>query len=225
MVHVWPLVLRDGELTPRPLRRRDRGDFERPRARAADWSRPWDATDPLSERGPADFRTLRRWADEQARLGTSLPLAMVVGGRVIGQITAGPIQYGAVRSAVLGYWVDREMAGRGLAPRAAALVIDHLFAELGLHRVEVTVRPENAPSLRVVQKLNLRPEVAPRGDLRRRRLARPPRLRADRRGGRDRPRRLRGPAPPASRASEPRTDRLSPAVARRTELLADTPAP
>ena len=37
-------------------------------------------------------------------------------------------------------------------------MIDHLFAELGLHRVEVTVRPENAPSLRVVQKLNLRPE-------------------------------------------------------------------
>lgn len=158
MVHVWPLVLRDGELTLRPLRRRDRGDFERLRARSADWLRPWDATDPLSERGPADFRTLRRWAHEQARLGTSLPLAMVVGGRVIGQITAGPIQYGAVRSAVLGYWVDREMAGRGLAPRAAALVIDHLFAELGLHRVEVTVRPENAPSLRVVQKLNLRPE-------------------------------------------------------------------
>ncbi len=158
MVHVWPLVLRDGELTLRPLRRRDRGDFERLRARSVDWLRPWDATDPLSERGPADFRTLRRWADEQARLGTSLPLAMVVGGRVIGQITAGPIQYGAVRSAVLGYWVDREMAGRGLAPRAAALVIDHLFAELGLHRVEVTVRPENAPSLRVVQKLNLRPE-------------------------------------------------------------------
>jgi ribosomal-protein-alanine N-acetyltransferase len=158
MVHVWPLVLRDGELTLRPLRRRDRAEFERLRARSADWLRPWDATDPLREGVPADFRTLRRWAAEQARLGTALPLAMVVGGRVVGQITAGPIQYGAVRSAVLGYWVDREMAGRGLVPRAAALMIDHLFAELGLHRIEVTVRPENAPSLRVVQKLHLRPE-------------------------------------------------------------------
>jgi len=158
MVHVWPLVLRDGELTLRPLRRRDRGEFERLRARSADWLRPWDATDPLHEGEPADFRTLRRWAAEQARLGAALPLAMVVEGHVVGQITAGPIQYGAVRSAVLGYWVDRGMAGRGLAPRAAALLIDHLFAEVGLHRIEVTVRPENAPSLRVVQKLHLRPE-------------------------------------------------------------------
>jgi ribosomal-protein-alanine N-acetyltransferase len=158
MVHVWPLVLRDGDLTLRPLRRRDRGEFERLRARSADWLRPWDATDPLHQGRATDFRTLRRWASEQARLGTSLPLAIVAGGRVVGQITAGPIQYGAVRSAVLGYWIDQGMAGRGLVPRAAALMIDHLFAELGLHRVEVTVRPENAPSLRVVQKLNLRGE-------------------------------------------------------------------
>src|SRR5690625_7996119 len=50
------------------------------------------------------------------------------------------------------------MAGRGLVPRAAALMIDHLFAELGLHRIEVTVRPENESSLRVVEKLHLRAE-------------------------------------------------------------------
>lgn len=159
MVHVWPLALHDGELTLRPLRRRDRTDFDRLRQRNADWLRPWDASDPERGRAPIDFRTLRRWNEQQARLGTQLPLAITLrGGAVLGQITAGPIQYGALRSAVLGYWIDREAAGRGLVPRSVALVIDHLFAELGLHRIEVTVRPENTASLRVVEKLHLRPE-------------------------------------------------------------------
>lgn len=158
MVHVWPLTLRDGELTLRPLRRRDRRAFEELRSRNAGWLRPWDASDPDSVRGPLDFATLRRWNDRQARLGLSLPLAIVVEGRLLGQITAGPLQYGALRTAVLGYWIDQDAAGRGIVPRAVALVIDHLFAELGMHRIEVTVRPENAASLRVVEKLHLRPE-------------------------------------------------------------------
>ena len=158
MVHVWPLALHDGELTLRPLRRRDRAAFERLRERNAGWLRPWDASDPEDPRRVPDFHTLRRWNQQQARLGAALPLAITVHGRLAGQITAGPIQYGAVRSAVLGYWIDRDQAGRGIVPRAAALLIDHLFAELGLHRVEVTVRPENTASLRVVEKLHLRAE-------------------------------------------------------------------
>ncbi|MDN6401098.1 MAG: GNAT family N-acetyltransferase [Brachybacterium sp.] len=158
MVHVWPLALHDGELTLRPLRRRDRAAFERLRGRHASWLRPWDATDPEHGAHPMDFRLLHRWNQQQARLGLALPLVITVQGRLVGQITAGPIQYGALRSAVLGYWIGHEAAGRGIVPRATALLIDHLFAELGVHRIEVTVRPENAASLRVVEKLHLRQE-------------------------------------------------------------------
>jgi ribosomal-protein-alanine N-acetyltransferase len=50
------------------------------------------------------------------------------------------------------------MAGRHIAPTALALVIDHCLGPVGLHRVEVDIRPENAPSLRVVEKLGLRRE-------------------------------------------------------------------
>lgn len=163
MVHVWTLTLRDGELVLRPLRRRDRGAFERLRERNRDWLRPWDAADPDRPRSTLPFPVLRRWNEQQARRGAYLPFALEVHGRLVGQITAGPLQYGALRTAVLGYWIDRDQAGAGLVPRAAALVIDHLFAEMGMHRVEVTVRPENAPSLRVVEKLHLRPEGLRRG--------------------------------------------------------------
>jgi ribosomal-protein-alanine N-acetyltransferase len=33
------------------------------------------------------------------------------------------------------------------------MVVDHAFAGLGLHRVEIAIRPENSNSLRVVEKL------------------------------------------------------------------------
>ncbi len=41
-------------------------------------------------------------------------------------------------------------------PISVAIAIDHLFTEVGLHRVEIDIRPENTASLRVVEKLGLR---------------------------------------------------------------------
>lgn len=163
MSATWPVVLRDRELELRPLRRSDRRAFERLRAVDAAWLSPWDASDPDPRRRRPSFPAMRRWMEDAARRGTMLPFAITVDERLIGQVTAGPIQYGSASTATLGYWVSRSHAGRGLAPRAVALVIDHCFAELGLHRVQIDVRPENAASLRVVGKLHLRDEGLRRG--------------------------------------------------------------
>ncbi len=61
-------------------------------------------------------------------------------------------------SAAAGYWVDRDVAGQGIAPTALALAGDHVLGSLGLHRIEVNIRPENANSLAVVRKLGFRDE-------------------------------------------------------------------
>ena len=45
-----------------------------------------------------------------------------------------------------------------LVKRDVALAVDHCFSVLQLHRIEVNIRPENGPSLRVVEKLGLRDE-------------------------------------------------------------------
>jgi ribosomal-protein-alanine N-acetyltransferase len=63
-----------------------------------------------------------------------------------------------LHSAHLGYWVDRRFAGRGVMPTAVALVTDHCFHRVGLHRIEVNIRPENTASRRVVEKLGFREE-------------------------------------------------------------------
>ena len=61
-------------------------------------------------------------------------------------------------SATLGYWVDQDRAGRGIVPTAVAMATDHCFRQLGLHRMEINIRPENVASLRVVEKLGFRDE-------------------------------------------------------------------
>ncbi len=54
--------------------------------------------------------------------------------------------------------MSEHVAGLGITPTAVALATDHCFETLGLHRVEINIRPENGPSLRVVEKLGFRDE-------------------------------------------------------------------
>jgi ribosomal-protein-alanine N-acetyltransferase len=157
----WPARLAWGPLELRPLRRRDAVEWSRVRLANEEWLRPWEPTAaaPWPERhSPAAFRVMRRAAARRARTGTSIPLAVRVEGRLSGQVTLDNIRHGALRSAHLGYWIDRAVAGRGMASLAVALVCDHAFGAVGLHRVEAEIRPENGPSRRLVEGLGFREE-------------------------------------------------------------------
>lgn len=92
-----------------------------------------------------------------------MPFALTYDGEFVGQVTVTGITWGSARWAQIGYWVDQRVAGRGVVPTAVALVVDHLFETVGLHRVEIAIRPENTASLRVIKKLGFRQEgEAPR---------------------------------------------------------------
>lgn len=155
----WPVVLEDGDVRLRPLRRRDAKTWLALRAVNASWLEPWEATSPTPVEGPPPtFGEFVRMLSAQARRGTALPFAVDHAGRLVGQLTVSSIAYGSLRSASIGYWVSQHVAGRGVIPTAVALATDHCFEGLGLHRVEVNIRPENAPSLRVAEKLGFRDE-------------------------------------------------------------------
>lgn len=149
----------EGPVGLRPPRRRDAAAWSDNRVRNADWLRPWEATTPPDGfAAPATYRQmLRRWRRE-ARSGLLLPFVITYEGRFAGQCTVASITYGAARSASVGYWVDQAVAGRGVMPTALALVVDHCFDALRLHRIEVNIRPENRASRRVVEKLGFREE-------------------------------------------------------------------
>jgi ribosomal-protein-alanine N-acetyltransferase len=87
-----------------------------------------------------------------------LPFTIRSDGRLVGQMVVFGIAWGSLLSAAVGYWVDEDVAGRGVAPTALALAGDHALGSLGLHRLEVNIRPENANSLAVVRKLGFRDE-------------------------------------------------------------------
>jgi ribosomal-protein-alanine N-acetyltransferase len=158
----WPVTLTDGEVTLRPLRMRDAIAWTESRRRNIEWLRPWEATPP---NGPstfgvstAVFTTMTRRLRADARGGRALPFVIEVEDRFAGQINVAGIVRGSMDSAHIGYWVDQRVAGRGVMPTAVALVVDHCFGPVGLHRIEVNIRPENVASRRVVEKLQFREE-------------------------------------------------------------------
>lgn len=150
--------LSDGVVRVRQLRYSDADAWERLRVTNRDWLGPWEATNPDPRGKPPTFRQYIRQQKRAARLGTDFSLGVFVGRELVGHLTASAVTLGSLRSAVIGYWIASGHAGRGYIPRAVALVSDYCFFELGLHRIEINIRPENQASLRVVAKLGFRDE-------------------------------------------------------------------
>ena len=154
----WPFELSDGRVGLRPLRYRDGRRWRELRAANAAWLAPWEATSPDPQSPPLRFRQLVRTLNTEARAGRALPFAITYDGAMVGQLSVAGIGWGSLRSAHVGYWVAQQVAGRAITPTAVALVTDHCLFILGLHRIEVNIRPENVASLRVVAKLGFRDE-------------------------------------------------------------------
>jgi ribosomal-protein-alanine N-acetyltransferase len=106
----------------------------------------------------AVFTAMTRRLRSDARNGRALPFVILLDGRFAGQLNVAGVVRGSMESAHIGYWVDRRVAGRGVMPTAVALAVDHCFHSVGLHRIEVNIRPENVASRRVVEKLGFRDE-------------------------------------------------------------------
>ncbi|MCU1592322.1 MAG: GCN5-related N-acetyltransferase [Frankiales bacterium] len=166
MARGWPVTLEDGPVGLRPLRVRDATVWSEVRIRNEQWLSPWEgrpeSQPPASwadRHSPVVFAAMLRNVRKEARAGRTMPLAVTYEGRLAGQLTVSNIVRGAFDSASVGYWVDGALAGRGVLPTALALLVDHCFETAGLHRIEANIRPENAASRRVVDKLGFREEA------------------------------------------------------------------
>lgn len=161
---IWPVTLACGDLVLRPIKLRDKAEWTTVRARNAAWLQPWEASNPANQGQLPTFGGMVRVLNQQAREATALPFIITerVPGKpkpaIVGQLTVSSIMWGSAMTATLGYWVDQDRAGRGIVPTAVAMATDHCFRQLGLHRMEINIRPENVASLRVVEKLGFRDE-------------------------------------------------------------------
>lgn len=150
-------ALSHDEIALRIARMRDAKTLESLILGNREWLRPWEATNPNAAQS-FDIRGQLRGLIRSLEDRSGVPFVIEYEGEVVGQLNVANMLYGSVSSAVLGYWVAPEVAGRGITPTAVALASDYLFNMQQLHRVEIAIRPENQASLRVVEKLGFRYE-------------------------------------------------------------------
>ncbi|WP_030335681.1 GNAT family N-acetyltransferase [Streptomyces sp. NRRL B-1381] len=140
-------------VTFRPAELADAPSFAAALTRNRDYMRRWEPVRPAffySVEGQST-RLTALLADRDA--GRSMPWVLAdAEERVIGAFTLSAIERGPFRNGRLGYWVDADHAGRGLATAAVGAVCDEARDLLGLHRVEAATVTDNGPSQRVLAK-------------------------------------------------------------------------
>jgi len=139
------------------------------RRRSAGWLEPWEPMkqpsqgDPVEDKGSFAARCAARLREIEVGGGYGFGLFCQEG--FAGEVNLSNIRRGPAQTALLGYWVDQGLAGRGLVPEGVVLALRFAFEDLQLHRVEAGVLPRNAASLRVMDKLKLAHEGISRGML------------------------------------------------------------
>jgi ribosomal-protein-alanine N-acetyltransferase len=149
------IELTNGEITLRPFFFSDRKQWRRVRAINRDWLAQWEATSPKTSKQSAtimSFSKMIRGQRKESNAGRSYSFGIFKGPNLIGQVNLGGVIYGALRGAHIGYWIDRNYANQGHMTAAVNMVTDFAFSELELHRIEINIRPENEPSIRVAEK-------------------------------------------------------------------------
>lgn len=154
----WPVTLQARDVVLRPISRSDKKAWIEVKARNRDWLSPWDASNPDGPTHVPTFRDIYRQSRNSAKAGTAFMFAIEVDQQLVGQITLGNVIWGSLREGYIGYWIDQKYANRGIVTISVALLADFALNECGLHRIEISIRPENAASLRVVEKLGIENE-------------------------------------------------------------------
>jgi len=162
MMRVGTLELTGRRVTLRPLAVEDFEAWQEVRRRCAEWLLKWEPArldgypDPVEDRRTFAARCGAR--ERERQMGSGYGFGVFIGDRFSGEMNLSGIQRGPFQNGFVGYWIDEAVAGQGYTPEAAAVVLRFCFEELGLHRIQISIIPRNAPSRRVVAKLGLREE-------------------------------------------------------------------
>lgn len=77
-------------------------------------------------------------------------------GEITGVVTLGGIVQAPVRTASVGYYAFEPFSRRGFMREAVSLAIDHAFGALALERLDASIRPDNARSRALAERLGFR---------------------------------------------------------------------
>ncbi|AKU95880.1 Ribosomal-protein-S5p-alanine acetyltransferase [Labilithrix luteola] len=150
-------------LVLRPPRTGDVGEIRRLLRTNNEHLRPWNPAPPPGE-DPSSITEVSKTVLRQRRewkRGSGYVFMVASREKMntfIGKIALNGVMRGAMYGAYLGYWMDGNVLGQGLATEGIRAVLDFAFGPAGLHRIQAAIMPHNARSLRVIEKLGFRRE-------------------------------------------------------------------
>jgi [ribosomal protein S5]-alanine N-acetyltransferase len=150
-------------LVLRLARTGDVGELRRVLRKNQEHLRPWNplpraGEDPssITEVSNAILRQRREW--KQGRAFSFVVALREAPSVLIGRVALTGVMRGAMHGAYLGYWIDAEHEGRGLAAEGIRAALDFAFGAAELHRVQAAIMPRNERSLRLITRLGFRRE-------------------------------------------------------------------
>lgn len=146
----------------RPLAAHDFTAWREVRVRNEDWLVPWEPIrqpslpDVVRDRSAFEARCASR--ERERSSDHAYPFGVFVDQQFAGEVNINNVTRGALQSASVGYWIDRERAGHGFIAESLVVLARFAFEQLDLHRLEICIVPRNANSRRVMDKLGFRDE-------------------------------------------------------------------
>ncbi|HTS70381.1 MAG TPA: GNAT family protein [Terriglobia bacterium] len=104
-----------------------------------------------------DCRKVIKSSLEQLAANRGFSLEVWSEGRLAGIVGTGNIEW-ENRSVMVGYWLGQDFQGKGLITGACRALVDYLFLELKLHRIEIRCATNNPKSCAVPKRLGFSKE-------------------------------------------------------------------
>lgn len=89
---------------------------------------------------------------QQFAEGVGLPTNLWYRGQLVGSIGCVRMSWEKRRTEI-GYWLDKDMQGKGIITRASRALVTYAFQEYGLNKVEIHAAAENRQSRAVAERL------------------------------------------------------------------------
>jgi ribosomal-protein-alanine N-acetyltransferase len=115
---------------------------------------PWEPIWPADDLTRTAFRRrLRRYTEDQ-RNDLAYPYFIFRNEdqKLVGGLTLTNIRRGVAQAGSLGYWMGAAYARQGYMTAAVRTLVPFAFSTLKLHRIEAACIPENAASVRLLEK-------------------------------------------------------------------------
>jgi [ribosomal protein S5]-alanine N-acetyltransferase len=145
----------------------DYAEWSALRERSRDFLVPWEPTWPPDDLTRSAFRRrLKRYAEDQR---SDAAYAFLIfrndDNAMVGGLTLANIRRGVAQAGSIGYWVGAPFTKKGYMTAAVRALIPYSFAALRLHRLEAACIPNNAASIRLLEKTGFTREGYARGYL------------------------------------------------------------